>query len=334
MAEAILKLEALSKRYYTIDAVKEVSLSIEEGEIFGLIGPNGAGKTTLFRMLLGLTLPTSGKIYVKGRDVTSLSHLGGTVSIGYLPEEIAFFGNLTGRETLSYFAKLKRVSQVQVSERLELVGLSEAANRRVREYSKGMRQRLGLAQALLGHPDIFFLDEPTSGLDPEGISSFYQIIEDAKDRGATVVITSHILKEVQHRVDRLGIIGGGRMLAYGSVNELRSSLELQSHMHVKFRGNGKELERAILAAGGTCAFPEPTSSQQVPTPVKPVAEQVEARPAGADLIGPGSLTAYFTEEHKMDVLRAVASYEDSEDVEIVEPSLEDVFTEYVCRVDK
>lgn len=250
LTDNIIDLENVTKSYGALEAVKGVSFSIKRGELFGLIGPNGAGKTTLFKMLLGLLRPTSGAIRVMGTDVSEVWSREVRARTGYLPENIAFYDHLTGLETLNFYARLKGAPKNEVYELLELMGMTEAASRKMEEYSKGMRQRIGLAQALLGKPQILFLDEPTNGLDPEGIGAFYKILNDVKAREVTIVLTSHILKEIQDRVDRLGIIGGGKLRASGSVKELRKALGLKPSLRVIIRDKADAVKEAALRAGG------------------------------------------------------------------------------------
>jgi Cu-processing system ATP-binding protein len=221
---------------------------------------------------------------------------------GYLPENIAFYDHLTGLETLTFYASLKGAPRSEIADMLDLTGISHAAERKVGGYSKGMRQRLGLAQSLLGSPKILFLDEPTTGLDPEGIGAFYNILNDVKERGVTIVLTSHILKEIQDRVDRLGIIGDGKLLASGSVKELRSDLGLSPTLRLTVKGNAEGLRDAALKAGGDI-------------------QSFEG----------GMLVINCPHGNKMELLRALMKEDDSiTDLELVEPSLEDVFMGYAA----
>ena len=172
MASTIVEARGVTKDFGTVQAVRGVDLDIAPGELFGLIGHNGAGKSTLFKMMLGLIPVTRGEIRLDGESVTGPRFRETRRKIGYLPENVVLYDNLTGLETLFFFADLKAVPRSECAALLEKVGLSHAAGRRVREYSKGMRQRLGFAQALLGTPRLLFLDEPTTGLDPGAIRDF------------------------------------------------------------------------------------------------------------------------------------------------------------------
>lgn len=248
-AEPIL-LTGVRKAFGPLQAVAGVDLRVPRGELFGLIGHNGAGKSTLFRIMLGLTAADAGRVEVAGVAVGGPQWREARRRIGYLPEQLALYDNLSGRETLAFFAKLKGAARTQIDSLLDLVGLGHAAERAVRTYSKGMRQRLGLAQALLGEPQVLFLDEPTNGLDPQAIKEFYALLGALSARGTTILITSHILAELQQRVDRLAIMANGKVVAQGSVETLREQLDLP--LVVALRGRSEVLE-AARAAVGDCA---------------------------------------------------------------------------------
>jgi Cu-processing system ATP-binding protein len=220
-----VRVRAASKHFGAVHAVRGVDLDIAAGELFGLIGHNGAGKTTLMRMLLGLIRPDAGELVVAGCDTRSPRFREARRRIGYLPENVALYDNLDARETLRFFGRLKRADD-RPDDILARVGLLHAAHRPVREYSKGMRQRLGFAQALLGKPAILFLDEPTSGLDPEAIAEFYDTLASLRGEGVTMVLCSHILAEIEQRVDRLAIMAAGRVQACGSVQALREAVDM------------------------------------------------------------------------------------------------------------
>lgn len=226
MINNVIEISNISRNFGAIQAVDDVTLNILEGETLGLIGHNGAGKSTLFKMMLGLIPPSAGSIRIRGTSVPGNGFRALRRSIGYLPENLALYDNLSGLETLHFFASLKGCDHKQCASLLEKVGLAHAANRRVDGYSKGMRQRLGFAQALLGTPRILFLDEPTNGLDPEGIREIYKILGELNAEGVTVVITSHILSEFQQRVKRLALMKSGKLHALGSLQELRETVNL------------------------------------------------------------------------------------------------------------
>ena len=293
-----VSLRGVTKHYGALHAVDGVDLDIARGEIFGLIGHNGAGKSTLFKMMLGLIPATSGEILVGGASVRGRGFRAARRHLGYLPENVVLYDNLSGLETLRFFAKLKGAPLAQCQPALDRVGLAHAGKRPVREYSKGMRQRLGFAQALLGSPQVLFLDEPTSGLDPQAIRDFYATLRGLQAEGVTIIITSHILAELQERVGRLAILSAGKVQAVGSVQALRE----QTHMPLVF-----ELQ---LQAGDTPAIAQALEHATAATP-EPTAQ-------GLRLACP--------REQKMAVLAALAPFGARVlDIKMHESSLEDVF---------
>ncbi|MET8154332.1 ABC transporter ATP-binding protein [Actinoplanes sp. NPDC049668] len=215
----MITVEHLSKRYGSHPAVDDVSFTCRPGTVTGFLGPNGAGKSTTMRMICGLTPPTSGTATVDGRAYRRMGNPGRR--IGVLLDASAQHSGRTGREVLTLAAMTMGVDRRGVEASLERVGLnSTAAKRRVKAYSLGMRQRLGLAYAMLGDPGILILDEPANGLDPEGIFWMRGLLRDFADRGGTVLLSSHLLREVEAVADRLIVIGGGRIVAQGDKDEL------------------------------------------------------------------------------------------------------------------
>jgi Cu-processing system ATP-binding protein len=245
-AAAIIDVRGATRHFGAVRAVDGVDLAVGRGELFGLIGHNGAGKSTLFKMMLGLLRPTAGEIRIDGAPVTGADFRAVRRRIGYLPENVVLYDNLTGLETLQFFARLKGADARQCPGLLDRVGLAPAAARRVREYSKGMRQRLGFAQALLGRPQLLFLDEPTNGLDPEAIRAFYATLRSLKAEGVTMILTSHILAEIQERVDRLAIMAKGKVQASGTVQALREQMDLPLWFAVRVAHDDFEAVRAAL----------------------------------------------------------------------------------------
>ncbi|MDB5918061.1 MAG: transporter ATP-binding protein [Massilia sp.] len=246
-----IEIDNVTKSYGGQAAIGGVTLAVAAGEMFGLIGHNGAGKTTLFKLMLGLVPASSGTIRVGGAPTFGPQFRQVRRRIGYLPESFVTYDNLSGLEVLRLFADLKKVPRKDCAEVLERVGLGAAAARRVHTYSKGMRQRLGFAQVLLGDPDLIFLDEPTNGLDPEGIHDFYAILRQAQARGATIIITSHILAEIQQRVDRLAILDCGPVAAQGTLAELRARTVMPSVIEVSLRdGRGANAAAALAHLSG------------------------------------------------------------------------------------
>ena len=244
---AAVQVAGVSQWYGDVHALDDVSLAVAPGEMFGLIGPNGAGKSTLFKLMLGLIEPGAGAVRVHGVPTGGAGFRQVRRRIGYLPESFVTYDNLSGLEVLQLFADLKRVPRSTCAALLARVGLDQAGGRRVRGYSKGMRQRLGFAQALLGQPDLIFLDEPTNGLDPQGIHDFYRILRQVQGEGATIIITSHILAEIQERVDRLLILQNGRIAAQGTLAQLRARQVLPSHIELALAPGHEGALRAALA---------------------------------------------------------------------------------------
>ncbi|MBO8163358.1 MAG: ABC transporter ATP-binding protein [Brevibacillus sp.] len=228
MKQPIIELTDLTKRYGEHTAVDGLTLTVNRGEIFGLLGPNGAGKSTTILMMLGLAEPTSGSVFVCGINSTRQPILVKR-KVGYLPDDVGFYEDMTGLENLLYTARLNGLSRVQAEERaeklLERVGLREAARKKAGTYSRGMRQRLGLADVLIKQPEVIILDEPTLGIDPEGVREFLQLIQAlSRDEGITVLLSSHHLHQVQQICDRVGLFVGGRMLAEGDIHSLSRQL--------------------------------------------------------------------------------------------------------------
>lgn len=218
----------LTKKYGQLTAVDHLNLRVDKGKIFGLLGPNGAGKTTTILMLLGLTEPTEGKAFIAGYDST-YNPLKVKSIVGYLPDNVGFYPDLTAVENLKFTADLNglepKEANRRISEVLERVGLKEAANRKVAEFSRGMRQRLGIADVLVKNPPLIIMDEPTLGIDPEGVRELLGLIKNlAKEDGRTVLLSSHLLHQVQEICDEVGIFVKGRMIAHGTIDELGSQL--------------------------------------------------------------------------------------------------------------
>ncbi len=228
MSAEIIRLSGLTKEYGQQAVVRDLDLTIEKGEIYGLLGPNGAGKSTTILMIMGLTEPSSGTIRVAGIDpVRQPAEV--KRKVGYLPEDVGFYDDRTGLENIVYTGRLNSLSasaaKARALELLERVGLSEAAHKRAGTYSRGMRQRLGLADVLIKQPEIIILDEPTLGLDPEGLRRFLSlIVELSRAEGLTVLLSSHHLQQVQQVCDRVGLFVSGRLIAEGNIRELSKKL--------------------------------------------------------------------------------------------------------------
>jgi len=223
--EPVIALHGVSKCYGKHQVLQSMQLSVQEGEFLALIGHNGAGKTTLLKLIMGLTRPSTGTV-----DVWRNGY-----SLGFLPESVVFKGSMSGYEVLRFYAQLKNVSDRETVQLLELVELDEVAGQKVSAYSKGMRQRLGLAQALLGDPRLLVLDEPTSGLDPFFRRKFYQIIRDRQMNGSTVLLSSHSLTEIEAQTDCIAIMKDGVLVTRGSMDDLRSKAGLSVTVRVTLK---------------------------------------------------------------------------------------------------
>ena len=290
MSSGVLSLDRVTRRFGKKTAVDDVTLDLNAGERVALIGHNGAGKTTLMKMVLGLLPPTEGEIAVLGDKPGSGD---ARKHVAFLPENIAFHRSMTGREMLTLLARLKSAAAGQVGTLLEKVGLADAADQRIRTYSKGMRQRLGLAQALLGEPKLLLLDEPTSGLDPMLRQSFYAMVDELANAGATVLLSSHLLTEVAERTDRIAIMRDGRLVALGPLSTLRreAALPLRILIHVR------DADRSRIASA------------------------LQGQEINGQIV---SLTVLMAD--KMKTINQIAAFGDAiEDVEIIQPSLDDLY---------
>ena len=240
MTEEAVAVEGLTKVFpvpfhrKAIVAVRDLNLRVGPGEVYGLLGPNGSGKSTTLKIILGLVSPTHGRTKIFGRDSSLVES---REAVGFLPENPYFYRFLTGEETLRFFGKLCRLNGSRLNDRvrelLELVGLTNARDQRLSTYSKGMLQRIGLAQALVNEPKLVVLDEPTAGVDPAGSRDIRNLIVDLKRRGITVLLSSHLLTQVQEICDRVGILAGGTLAREGRLEELiaienRSELVLEN----------------------------------------------------------------------------------------------------------
>lgn len=231
----------------SVQALKQVELEVGGGEVVMLVGPNGAGKSTLIKVLLGLVRPQSGALEIDGSanpHITRATDRGFRSRIGYLPEAIAFSDNLTGRQVLRFFARARGLTTKRMDECLERVGLAHAANRAVRGYSRGMRQRLGLAQAILSEPDLLILDEPTGGLDQEGLSVLWSVLREWQEKGRMVLLSAHDLALLERRVTKMVVLRAGQVIAVGPPAVLRTQAKVPQRVHFEIaeHANG-ELKR-------------------------------------------------------------------------------------------
>jgi Cu-processing system ATP-binding protein len=246
MTAPALRVEDVVKRYGTQRAVDGVSLSVAPGERVALLGHNGAGKTTLMKMVLGLTQPSEGRIEVLGAAPGSEA---AKQHVAWLPEHVVFNRSLTAAELMTTYTRLKRASVRESLALLERVGLADAVKKRVGIFSKGMRQRLGLAQALIGEPSLLLLDEPTTGLDPVSRQSFYDIVGELAGRGVAVLLSSHVLTELEARTDRVVIMRAGRLVASDRLAALRGRVGLPVRIRVTARP--ETVDHVAADLGGT-----------------------------------------------------------------------------------
>jgi len=248
----VIETRGLSKRYGETVAVDHLDLAVHAGEVFGMLGPNGSGKTTTILMLLGLTEPTAGEARVLGHDPVR-EPLEVKRRVGYMPDSVGFYDELTGRENLRYTARLNGLpraeGEARIAEVLERMGITDVADRPVATYSRGMRQRLGLADVLLKRPQVAILDEPTIGLDPEAALEFLGLIRGLRADGITILLSSHLLHQVQAVCDRVGLFHRGRMVLEGRVEEL-SARVLGGAYRVRLAADGPDLEGVLAQVPG------------------------------------------------------------------------------------
>jgi Cu-processing system ATP-binding protein len=296
MTTDIVVMRGVTHRYGRQAAVRELDLTLRSGECIGLVGHNGAGKSTLIKMVLGLVRPSLGRVLVLGEDPAAGAAAPARRELGYLPENVALHPSMTGAETLAFYARLKRQPIAANAALLERVGIAAAAHRRVGTYSKGMRQRLGLAQALLGNPRALLLDEPTTGLDPALRQSFYDIIGDLRRGGAMVLLSSHALAELEGHVDRVVVMNQGRKVADGSIAELRRLAVIRPRIRLRL----PQAPRAV--ANGADAW------------------------AGWTPGAAGVMELACEENALSGVLRGLPA--SARDIEIVRPSLDDLYAAF------
>lgn len=300
-AMTVAEWSGVTRRYGGVTAVQDISLALRAGEATALVGHNGAGKTTLIKLMLGLVRPDEGAVRVLGVDPAGARGAAARRALGFLPENVAFHGSLTARESMAFYARLKGLPVRGNDALLARVGIAHAADRRVATYSKGMRQRLGIAQALIGAPRLLLFDEPTSGLDPDSRAEVYRTIDELRSSGATVLVSTHALEEIERRVDRAAIVHRGRLVAAGSLAELR-------------RGAGARLRLRVRVRDCAAA----TVLGRMPEAVRCI--QREA----------GALTLLAPIDAKMPVLRAIGSLgELVEDVDVEAPGLQQLYREWI-----
>lgn len=294
----LVTLSGVSKHYGAQRAIDGLDLQLREGECVALAGHNGAGKSTLIKLILGLIRPTQGRVALFGHDAHSPAAARLRNRIGYLPETVALHPSMTGEETLAFYARLKHQPLSGNAALLERVGISGAARRRVGGYSKGMRQRLALAQALLGQPRVLLFDEPTTGLDPASRLMFYDIVHELRAAGATILLSTHALSELAGHADRIVVMKAGRKIADGAMSALRRSTGLPIRI------------RLTLA-------------------------HADAPPAGAwRRIEAGRYELACLEHDKIAAIRSIGALSsDIHDLDIQVPSLDDIYAHLLERED-
>jgi len=237
--KVIIKTENLSKHYGNHIAVDGLNLEIFEGEVYGLLGPNGAGKTTTILMLLGLTEPTSGKAWVDGHDST-MNPIAVKKIMSYLPDNVGFYSDMTGRENLAFTGRLNGISEEEIEKRIKIlterVGIAHAVDKKVGTYSRGMRQRLGIADVLMKDPRIVVMDEPTLGIDPKGVGELLDLIKElSKTDGRTVLVSSHHLHQMERICDRVGIFVSGKLISSGQIDTLWKQVSKEEGVTLELR---------------------------------------------------------------------------------------------------
>jgi Cu-processing system ATP-binding protein len=294
----MLKVQEVTKNYGPIRALDNISLAVREGEALGLVGPNGSGKTTMLKIMLGILRPTSGTVAFRDSGLSEKSWKEFKRLVGYMPERVSFYDNLTGKETLKLFARVKGADPKPTSELIARILSEDLLLRKVGTYSKGMRQRLNLAQALVSEPEILVLDEPTSGLDPVAIREFYDILDEVRSaRNLTVILSSHILAEIEDKTDRVAIMKNGTIKAIGRLEELYTGMNIPLGITIRTDKPDNVLEGVLRDAGAT----ELTYRN-------------------------GYLLANVPGDKKLNILSALMEEKDRfTDISIREPSLEEVF---------
>lgn len=295
----VLELQQVSKRYGDFRALTDISLKLHEGEIMGLLGHNGAGKTTTMKLVLGVICASQGQVQLFGASPTGPEAGALRRRMGYLPENVSFYHQLSGREVLAYFGRLKGIPVAAQADLLDRVGLRHAADRRVKTYSKGMRQRLGLAQALLGYPKLLVLDEPTAGLDPTATLEFYEILTELRQQGASVLISSHVLPGIEKYIDSIAILGGGRLLAVGTAEELGQHAQLP--LIIRVQGNWPDRDWHRRFSGQDVALRYVNGTRlELSTPLA----------------------------NKLPLMRSLLAEAAVQDIEVIAPSLDDLYAHY------
>jgi ABC-2 type transport system ATP-binding protein len=300
MTETVIQTEKLTKKYNDFIAVNELDLQVNRGEIYGLLGPNGAGKTTTILMLMGLTEPTSGTVKVLEYDPTR-QPLQVKEKVGYIPEQVGFYDGLTARQNLAFIGKLNNIKgselQNQIDNALKLVNLHSVADKLVSTFSRGMRQRLGVADVLIKQPKIIIMDEPTQGLDPESARDFLNLIRKLADSGITILLCSHLLDQVQRVCDRVGLFHQGKLVLEGTVTDLANEI-FGGGYHILMNANGssQNYKKLLLELPGVIDvnFVSPDQYSVIST------QDLRAEVAQAIVKAGGKLTSLGLESFSLD----------------------------------
>ncbi|MBV6271871.1 ABC transporter ATP-binding protein [Alcaligenaceae bacterium CGII-47] len=301
MTNVHVALSGVTKDYGAQRAVNHVDLELRAGECVALAGHNGAGKSTLIKLMLGLIHPTQGQIQLLGQDASSNTAVRMRNQIGYLPETVALYPSLTGNETLQFYARLKHQPVSDNAALLSRVGMTHAARQRVGSYSKGMRQRLALAQALLGKPKVLLFDEPTTGLDPASRLMFYEIVRELRNSGSTVLLSTHALAELDGHTDRVIVMKKGNKIADGSMSVLRHQADLPVRIQIKLNAEG-------------------ATAPHLPDGWLRIDEQ--------------RFELHCAERDKVAALRSLGAITHIDDIEIHVPSLDDMYAHFLRRDDE
>lgn len=292
-----LTISRLTKRFQSVEALKDVSLALEPGKRAALLGHNGAGKSTMMKIVLGLIPFESGEVLVCGERPGSTN---ARARVAYLPENAAFHPALTGEEQLRHYLSLRGENPRKAMELLARVGLAHAARRRIGTYSKGMRQRVGLAQTLIGRPRLLVLDEPTSGLDPVSRRDFYDLLDGLAAEGTAILLSSHVLTEVEARTDRILILSGGELVAEGALADLRARAALPVALLVR--------PAPGCASALAAAFPQGSQGDD------------------------GVLRLACAQSEKLPLLAGIAAFgKQVADLDVIPPSLEDIYSHFSRR---
>ncbi len=294
---SVVEINQVTQRYQRVTALENLSLRIQSGEVMGLFGHNGAGKTTTIKLILGLLSPTLGDVRVMGKAPSTEGFNPLRFQLGFLPENVSFYPQLKGREVLYYFGKLKRVNKSHCDKLLEKMGLGHAAMRKVKTYSKGMKQRLGLAQAILTTPKLLLLDEPTVGLDPIATRDFYTTVDELKKEGCAIILSSHILPGLENHIDRAAVLRDGKLRAFGTLAHLSKQAQLPIRVRIK-----SNIDYSHLC------------------------EQTGALMYDHRRINATSMEGFTNEANKMLLLKLLMATPGIEDVDVNLPTLEQLYT--------